>query len=95
MGVIFKTFQFCIVHKLGATNKVADTLSQRVALLVKIAHEFPSFDQLKELYEKDEHLLDLRTNLCQQWETDAFSNLEQVQDEYLLKGRRLCIQRSS
>lgn len=83
------------MHKLGATNKVVDTLSRRVALLVKIAHEVPSFDQLKELYDKDKHLLDLRTNLFQQWETDAFSNWEQVQDEYLLKGRRLCIQRSS
>ena len=47
-------FNYLIVHKSGATNRVADALSRRASLLISFEAELPGMDQLKELYEGDE-----------------------------------------
>ena len=49
----FEQFNSVISHKSGVDNKVLDTLSLRVTLLVT------GFDFLKELYEKDEDFAEI------------------------------------
>ena len=50
----FEQLNFVISHKSGVDNKVPDTLSQRISLLVTLQSEIIGFDFLKELYEKNE-----------------------------------------
>jgi hypothetical protein len=47
-------FNYLIVHNSGATNKVADALSQRACLLISFEAELPGMDQMKDLYENDD-----------------------------------------
>ena len=59
MGNILKKFNYIIVHKSGATNKVSDALSRRACLLTSFEAELPGMDQIKELYEHDDDLMTL------------------------------------
>jgi len=50
----FEQFNFVIRYKVGVDNKVPDTLSWRVLLLVSLQSETIGFKYLKELYKDDE-----------------------------------------
>jgi len=52
-------FNYLIVHKSGATNKVADALSRRACLLTSFEAKLLGMDQIKELYEHDDDLMTL------------------------------------
>ena len=50
----FKQFNFVIHQKSGVDNKVPDTLSRRVSLVVSLQSEIIGLEYLKELYKEDE-----------------------------------------
>ncbi|PHT33429.1 hypothetical protein CQW23_25229 [Capsicum baccatum] len=85
-------FNYLIVHKSGATNRVEDTLSRRASLMVSFEAELPGVDQIKELYENDE---DFRKIWMKQMKGLPLENNFVVQDGYLLNGNHLCILRGS
>jgi len=86
-----KRFTFTLKHKAGQLNKVIDTLSRRVSLLVTIRAKVIGFDCLKELYVDDEDFGNIWAK-CQQ----GFSHEGMhIQEGYLFGGNQLCIPRSS
>lgn len=46
-------FVFSIKHRLGSSNKVADTLSRRNSVITIMRLKVTSFDEIKDLYESD------------------------------------------
>ena len=85
-------FNYLIVHKSGATNKVADALSQRACLLTSFEVELLDMDQMKELYENDD---DFGQVWLKHLQGKPLDKDYVVQDGYLFKNDQLCIPRSS
>jgi hypothetical protein len=85
-------FNYLIMHKSGATNKVADALSRRACLLTSFEAELPGMDQIKDLYGEDE---DFGHVWVKHIRGQPLGDDFLVQDGYLFKNNRLCIPRSS
>ena len=85
-------FNYLIVHKSGATNKVADALSRRARLLTSFEAKLPGMDQMKELYEHDD---DFGQVWLKHLQGKPLDKDYVVQDGYLFKNDQLCIPRSS
>ena len=85
-------FNYLIVHKSGATNKVADALSRRACLLTSFEVELLDMDQMKELYENDD---DFGQVWLKHLHGKPLDKDYVVQDGYLFKNDQLCIPRSS
>nr|GEV43959.1 hypothetical protein [Tanacetum cinerariifolium] len=79
-----------IKHK-RASNKVADALSRKITLLVTISNEVVGFDSVKELYASDEDF----GNIWMEHETKQHWGEFILLDDYLFKGNRLCIPKTS
>jgi hypothetical protein len=84
-------FNYLVVHKSGATNRVADALSRRSCLLTSFEAELPGMDQIKDLYEND----DFGQIWVKHLQGQALDREYVVQNGYLFKNNRLCIPRSS
>jgi hypothetical protein len=84
-------FTFTLKHKPGQLNKVADTLSRKVSLLITIRAEVISFECLKELYAEDEDFKNTWSK-CQQGLSHEGMH---IHEGYLFRGNQLCIPRSS
>jgi len=85
-------FNYLIVHKSGATNKVADALSRRARLLTSFEAKLLGMDQRKELYEHDDDFGQVWLKYLQGKPLDKDYV---VQDGYLFKNDQLCVPRSS
>ena len=70
------------------SNKVADTLSRRVSLLVTLRTKVVGINCLKELYEEDKDFGKIWEK-CQQNQT-TIEGLH-LQDGFLFRGTQLCI----
>ncbi|GJR00530.1 RNA-directed DNA polymerase [Tanacetum coccineum] len=84
-------FNYVIKHKSGASNKVADALSRKTTLLVTISNKVVGFDSIKELYASDEDF----GNIWMELETKQHRGEFILLDDYLFKGNRLCIPKTS
>ena len=85
-------FSFSLKYKSGVTNKVANAVSRRAALLVTLRTKVIKFDYLKELYEEDEDFGRVWIQ-CQQ--TQFVMDGIHQQDGFLFQGNQLFIPRSS
>ncbi|WVZ90253.1 hypothetical protein U9M48_036569 [Paspalum notatum var. saurae] len=85
-------FNYLIIHKSGATNRVADALSRRACLLISFEAELPGMEQIKDLYEDDD---DFGQVWFKHLQGQPLGEEYVVQDGYLFKKDRLCIPRSS
>ena len=83
-------FPYVIKHKQGKANIVADALSRRHSLLSILETKFLSFDHIKELYPRDVDFSSILSE-CHQGAYKDFYLLNQ----YLFKGKRLCIPQGS
>ena len=83
-------FLYVIKHKKGKANIVADALSRRHSLLSILETKFLSFDHIKKLYPKDVDFSSILSE-CHQGAYKDFYLLNQ----YLFKGKRLCIPQDS
>lgn len=84
-------FTFTLKHKPGQLNKVADTLSRKVSLLITIRAKVIGFECLKELYAEDEDFRNTWSK-CQQGLSHEGMH---IHEGYLFRGNQLCIPRSS
>jgi hypothetical protein len=85
-------FNYLIVHKSQATNRVANALSRRACLLTSFEAELPGMDQIKDLYENDD---DFGQIWLKHLQGQALDREYVVQNGYIFKNNRLCIPRSS
>ncbi|WVZ71795.1 LOW QUALITY PROTEIN: hypothetical protein U9M48_020334 [Paspalum notatum var. saurae] len=85
-------FNYLIIHKSGATNRVADALSRRGCLLISFEAELPGMEQINNLYENDD---DFGQVWFKHLQGQPLGEEYVVQDGYLFKNDRLCIPKSS
>jgi len=83
-------FPYVIKHKQGKTNIVVDALSRRYSLLSILETKFLSFDHIKELYPKDVDFSPILSECHQGFYKDFY-----LLNQYLFKGKRLCIPQGS
>ena len=84
---------YMIKHKAGVENKVADTLSRRVSILVAVSNEVTRFERIKNDYESCLDFGEVYNSLADglvRERNDYF-----LQDGYLFKANKLCISRTS
>jgi len=79
-----------IKHKQSQNNVVADALSRRYAFLNLLGSQFLGFDHIKDLYHDD-----LDFSLIYQECTKGGHKGFVIQDDFLFKGKRLCVPKSS
>jgi len=79
-----------IKHKQGKANIVADALSRRHTLISMLETKFLSFDHIKDLYEKDDDFSSIYGECHQGGSKDFY-----LSNQYLFKGKRLCIPQGS
>ena len=90
MGRVLRTIPICDQTKQGKANIMADALSRRHSLLSILKTIFLSFYDIKELYPKDVDFSPILSD-CHQGAYKEFYLLNQ----YLFKGKRLCIPQDS
>ncbi|GJU79680.1 transposon ty3-I gag-pol polyprotein [Tanacetum coccineum] len=83
-------FSFFIRHKAGSANTVADALSRRPALTTTSSVHVSGFESIQPLYADDPDFKDC----WEQCETAPFRDFVR-RDDFLFKGRRLCVPLSS
>jgi len=83
-------FPYMIKHKQGKANVVADALSRRHTLLSMLETKFLSFDHIKDFYEKDDDFASIYGECHQGGSKDFY-----LSNQYLFKGKRLCIPQGS
>jgi len=83
-------FPYMIKHKQGKANVMADALSRRHTLISMLETKFLSFDHIKDLYEKDDDFAFIYGESHQGGRKDFY-----LSNQYLLKGKRLCIPQGS
>jgi len=79
-------FPYVIKHKKGMSNVVADTLSRRHNLLNTLGSQILGFDNIMELYEKDEQFASIFAS-CLKKPCDGFY----LSEGYLFNKEKLCI----
>ncbi|PKU79208.1 RNA-directed DNA polymerase [Dendrobium catenatum] len=89
--VFFQRFSFVIKHKAGQTNRVADALSRRAALITHLQTEIVGLQELKNLYATDKDFSQIWSECTQGRPQQDFT----VQQGFLFKGNNLCIPESS
>ena len=86
-------YPYVINHKAGVENKVADTLSRRMSILVAVSNEVTRFERIKNDYEScpdfGEVFKVLKVGLVQE-QDDYF-----LLDGYIFKANKLCIPKTS
>ena len=87
---LLQDYTFVLRHKVRIENKVADALSRRV-ILIAMSAEVTVFERLREEYES---CPDFEEIYVTGWICSRDGQIV-VQDEYLLRFRRLCIPRTS
>jgi hypothetical protein len=85
-------FNYLIIHKSGATNRVVDALSWRACLLTSFEAELPGMEQIKDLYENDD---DFGQVWLKHLQGQPLGEEYAIHDGYVFKKERLCIPRSS
>jgi hypothetical protein len=85
-------FNYLIIHKSGATNRVADAFSRRACLLTSFEAELPGTEQIKDLYENDD---DFGQVWLKHLQGQPLGEEYVIHDGYLFKKEGLCIPRSS
>jgi len=83
-------FPYVIKHKQGKANIVADVLSRRHSLLSMLETKFLSFDHIKELYQDDNDF----SSILSECNLGAYKDFYLL-NQYLFKGKRLCIPQCS
>ena len=81
-----QNFQFFLKQKYGQLNKIVDALSKRHALLNAIQSVVVGFEIVKILYENDYDFGNLWKACLSRSKTQFF-----IHDDYLFKGKQLCI----
>ncbi|KAK0608268.1 hypothetical protein LWI29_028119 [Acer saccharum] len=75
-----------VMHKSGASNRVADALSRRSNLLSKMTVSVPGFETFRELLQADPYFGPIMTNL------GSFENRDfLLVDGFLFRGNQLCV----
>ncbi|KAI0507593.1 hypothetical protein KFK09_013719 [Dendrobium nobile] len=89
--VFFQRFSFVIKHKAGHTNRVADALSRRAALITHLHTEITGLQELKDLYASDKDFSHIWADCLNGRPHQDYT----LQQGFLFKGNNLCIPDSS
>ena len=91
-----QSYSFGLKHRFGKSNKVADALSMRIALLNTLSIEVVGLECVKELYAKDSNFVAVWKACKEPWSMDITPYLEyHIQEGFLFKNHQLCIPQGS
>ena len=88
-----QAYTFVLKHQAGTENKVADALSRRALLLNSVSTEVVGFERLKEGYETCPDFSEVYRALHSGPSSDHSDYT--LLDDYLFRGNRLCIPKTS